>query len=135
MREWQRLTSNPEVLDIVNGFKIPFVCKPQQSQVSLPLNFSSKDELKISNIISKLVKIGAICNATPSQDQFISRIFIVPKSDGGSRLVKNLKYLNEYVQESHFILEDYRTVCTLLSPDSYMATIDLQDVFHLIPLH
>lgn len=56
---------------------------------------------------------------------------MVPKPDGSSRLILNLKKLNKFIATEHFKLEDRKTVINLMSPNCFMATIDLKDAYVL----
>lgn len=86
--------------------------------------------------MQKLIETGAVIEVEPCDGQFISRIFLVPKRDPGSyRLVINLKHLNEFVISPHFKIENYKHVESLIERDFYMATIDLVDAYHAIPVH
>jgi hypothetical protein len=49
---------------------------------------------------------GALNKVEPVSGQFLSNIFLVPKRDGKSRPVINLKYLNAHIQYDHFKIED-----------------------------
>ena len=78
----------------------------------------SRDEaLEIQESIVSLLKKGAIETCSFMKSQFISKIFLVPKSSGGFRLVLNLKSLNEFVLTEHFKLEDHKTVIRIISKE------------------
>lgn len=85
--------------------------------------------------VIKLKKLGAISECNVSHDQFVSKIFLTPKPDGGKRFILNLKPLNKLIYKEHFKMEDYRTACKLIPRDGYLATIDLKDAFFLIPIN
>lgn len=73
---------------------------------------------KIYNIISFISQLQAkeaVGEFSPSNDQFISSFFLLPKPDGSLRFILNLKDLNEFISTEHFKLKDYRTVSELLS--------------------
>lgn len=71
----------------------------------------------------------------PCNDQFVSSIFLVPKPNGKMRFILNLKNLNKFIKTDHFKLEDLRTAVKLITPDCYMATLDLKDAYFLIKIH
>ena len=85
--------------------------------------------------IEKIIQIGAIVLCQDTIDQFISKIFVIPKSDGKYRLILNLKCLNKFVETIHFKMDDFRTATRLMSPFCYMASIDLKDAYFLIAMH
>jgi len=68
-------------------------------------------------------------------DQFLSPFFVIPKSSGGWRFILNLKHLNQFVYTQHFKIEDWKTVIRLISPNDFLATIDLEDAYLLLPIH
>lgn len=78
---------------------------------------------------------GAISRCESCTDQFVSPIFTVPKKDGSSRLILNLKSLNRYVETPHFKLENIKAATVLITADSFLATVDLQDAYHLVAIH
>lgn len=85
--------------------------------------------------VEKLLQKGAIEECKPEPDQFISSFFLVPKPDGSYRFILNLKKLNEFIDPKHFKLEDLRTVTRLVFPNFFMATLDIEDAYYLIPVH
>ena len=65
----------------------------------------------------------------PCADQFLSQTFLVPKKDGSSRLVINLRPLNQFLQQVHFKMESLGMMRDLLREGDWMASIDLKDAY------
>lgn len=84
--------------------------------------------------IDKLVKKGSIRKCQPCKKQFLSSFFLVDKPNGEKRFILNLKKLNAFIEPPHFKLEDHKTVIRILTPNCFMATLDLKDAFMLIPV-
>lgn len=114
------------------GYKIPIDKVIVQTTEPTNPPCSAKD---MNIAIDKLISLGAIspCDDLPSQ--FISPIFLTPKSTGGYRFILNLKKFNKSVNTYHFKMEDIRTVLKLISKNAYMATIDLKEAYFLVPVH
>lgn len=85
--------------------------------------------------ISQLLSSGAIIKCNDIPGQFLSKIFLTPKSDGTFRFILNLKELNKFIDPYHFKMEDIRTATKLLSKNDFMASIDLQEAYFLVPIH
>lgn len=88
----------------------------------------------MSLAIKKLLDLGAITVCKHSDDQFVSSIFLAPKSNGGKRFILNLKRLNKFIATTHFKMEDHRTAAKLIPKDGYLATIDLKESYLLVPM-
>ena len=82
-----------------------------------------------------MLRKGAITLAQPTQNQFLSNIFLTPKKNGAFRPVVNLKSLNQIIPYCHFKMEGIRQVKEMLLKGDYMVKIDLTDAFYNIPLH
>ena len=113
VEQWQLLTSDDFILDMVTGAHIEFVSPP--TQVDYPKEkLYSIDERKIfySEIKSLLAK-GVIVPSTPENGEFVSPIFLTPKKDGSFRFILNIKKFNEHVAYHHFItiLDGYPFHC------------------------
>ena len=90
--------------------------------------------------IQKLIDLGSVKpvlpkDDDPAMDSVTSIMFPVPKQDGRTRPVINLKTINPYVQAISFKMEGLKTVQDLLRKDWWMVKVDLADAFHHIPLH
>lgn len=77
---------------------------------------------------------GAIQKCNDCNGQFISSIFLTLKPDGSSRFILILKKLNTFIKTEHFKRENIRTARDLMQQDCYMATMDLQDAYYVIPI-
>jgi len=67
--------------------------------------------------------------------QFLSSYFVIKKASGGWRFILNLKQLNKFIVAPHFKMENWKTVVSLLSPGDFLATLDLEDAYLLLPIH
>ena len=90
---------------------------------------------RLKIVIGKLVGKGAVVKCRAVKGQVLSSYFIIKKPDGSDRFILNLKYLNKFVEKEHFKMEDMRTAVQLVFPNYYLASVDLQDAYFLIPLH
>lgn len=97
--------------------------------------YSLKEKEDFQNHITELVKLGAVVKCSLRKNQYVSPIFLTPKSNGSKRFILNLKKFNEFVIAPHFKLEDTRTVLRLIQKDWFMATIDLKDAYFSVPVH
>ena len=128
------LTSDQTVLDVVSGYKIPFVHPPFHLAFPNVLRLSPRDHLDCIDEINKLLDKRIISSCTPTENQFISSFFLVDKPNGTKRFILNLKALNKFIIAPHFKLEDLKTVLRLVSKSCWMATIDLQDSYFTIKI-
>lgn len=119
----------------MSGFRIPFTNVPTQKAEPSQIKFTLNEMKQIDIEVNKLLSTGAVQVTQDEVGQFISSIFVVPKSSGGVRLVINLKGLNNFVECPHFKMEDYRTARYLVSVGMYMAVLDQKDAYHVIPIY
>lgn len=105
--------------------------------MTLPQNSGkSISETKIiDDCVETLLQSDFISICEPCEGQFLSSIFTVPKSNGKHRFILNLKNLNKFIRPEHFKMEDFRTALKLLSPNYFMATIDLKDAYFLVSIN
>lgn len=120
-------------MDWVRGIQISFIQPPNQT--TFPKNNVPASQQKLyDSVVRDLLHIGAISACTREREEFISSYFLAKKPNGNYRFILNLKKLNEFITPPHFKLEDYRTVTKLLTPECYLATIDLKDAYFLLPI-
>ena len=51
------------------------------------------------------------------------------------RLIINLKKLNSFIKNSHFKMDTIRTVLGLVTPNCWMASLDLKDTYYSVRIH
>ena len=132
---WVKITSDKRLLDIVkNGYSIEFESDPDITGFSKQSSFSVNEADIISQEIEKLVKMEVLSAVEPCADQFLSNVFIVPKHDGGHRLILNLKHSNEYVEKHHFKMETLKTALSLVKPNAFFGSLNLRQAYYSLPI-
>lgn len=132
---WLDIVSDPMVLNAIVGYRIPFNSPPPARASLAEPRLSLLDSLACDSEIDRLLLKGAIVTVEPKEDQFLSSFFLIEKSSGGRRFILNLRDLNTFIDAPHFKLEDWRTIVRLMLPGMFMATLDLEDAYLLIPIY
>lgn len=135
IHKWTSITKNKFVLKCVQGYKIQFTVQPYQTTFpTAPLIRGPETFADVGRAIKNLLQLGAIKQCVPEEPQFISSYFLTPKSDGTFRFVLNLKKLNEFIRTKHFKMEDGRTAEKIIFKNYYLAKLDLENAYFLIPV-
>ena len=71
---------------------------------------------------------------THETTEFVSPIFIVKKPVGGTRLILNLKELNEFVKYEHFKMDDIKIIINMVIRNCFMATTDLKVAYYSVTI-
>ena len=95
-------------------------------------SFSPEEEVEIQVILEEILHKKIIRENTHEVTEFFSPIFIVKKSDGGTRLILTLKELNEFVRYEHFKMNGIKTVINIVTRKCFMDTIDLKDAYYCV---
>lgn len=133
--QWSLITEDRTVLSWIDGYKIPFSSPVIQNYIPSTPTQSNEEKIRFTEAIGDLLNIGAISICEPCEGQFISSIFLTPKSNGKFRFILNLKNLNRFIDTDHFKLEDLRTAIKLVTQDCWMTTLDLKDAYLLVKIH
>ena len=122
---------------MVTGQPLEFSHKPFQFYV--PKDKSTENcwdsdqtqtcEIEIQNLLEK----GAIVPCEHEKGEYISPIFITPKKDGSSRMILNLKSLNQFLEYRHVKMKSFSTIVNMVKPNCFMASIDLKDAYYSVP--
>ena len=119
----------------MRGATIDFIANPAQLFVPNQYKFNPLEIKVIDEQIACFLERGIIEKATHSNGEYISNILIRPKKDGSYRLILNLQQLNESVEYHHFKMENLRNAITLMTPNCFMASIDLKDAYYLVSVN
>ena len=109
-------------------------CDPRRGaglQTRIPLTPKSRIYSKSSTVFTRgvgkidseaatLLEKGALNMVKPVSGKFISSLFLVPKRDGNSRPVINLKELNVFLKYDHFKMEGIHLLRDLLQPQDWL---------------
>ena len=134
VRQWRRLTNDPNILSIISGDKIEFVDVPRIQHKARCPKFSDEQIILIKYEIDKLLTKGIIKETCHEEKEFVSPIFISHKSNGGIRLILNLKQLNKNIEYHHFKMDSINTILNLITKDCFMASIDLKDAYYSVKI-
>ena len=134
VKNWQRLTNDPMILDIVNGYEIPFILPPRQSRLPNLCQLTKEASDLVDQEVQDMLRKGAIVVSDPKEDQFLSSLFLVKKKDGVNRPVVNLKGLNRNIPYQHFKMERLFLLKEMLLPWDKIRKIDLKDAYFAIPV-
>ena len=135
LKNWQILTQDPEILNIVQGYRIPFLTEPKQKQAPKPCVIPGDQIPLVNQEIQSMLEKGAVQIVHPVEKQFLSNIFLVGKKEGGNRPVINLKELNNHFPYQHFKMEGLHLLKEMLQPGDFMCKLDLKDAYFSVPLH
>ena len=129
-----RGSRDPAILDVVQGYHLEFLAPQRQGRIRQPMQFSRAESDKIGSEVATLLEKGALNTVKPVSDQFLSSLFLVPKRDGKSRPVINLKELNVFLQYDHFKMECIHLLRDLPQPHDWLGKIDLKDAYFVVPI-
>ena len=131
LKEWKSITSDQTILDIVKGCKFDFM--ENSDQIDQRETFTNiKEAAIIDNEIDKLAQIGVIEKANHCEGEFISTIFLRPKSDGTHRMILNLKIFNKSINYVHFKMESLHSALQTITPNSFMGSLDIRHAYYLV---
>ena len=129
---WAQITTDPWILDTVQGYHLELESRPWQQFPPPALHLNPQECSLVQEEVEKLIQKGAISPVEPVQGQFISQIFVVPKKEGKFRPAVNLKALNRSTKRLHFKMEGL--LKDLLQKGDWMASIDLKDAYSSLPV-
>lgn len=96
--------------------------------------FSAEENDITSKEVANLLEKAAIVETSHEPGEVISSVFVQPKKDGSHRMILNLKNLNKHVQYNHFKMDTLQSVISLKTPNCFMASVDLKDVYYSVPI-
>ena len=133
--EWEKLTSDPDILSTVKGLKIEFVDIAPSNSSKVEYVTNSEGKTFIKQEIKKLIDQKVIVRCESEQGQVTSPIFLREKSDNSHRLILNLKSLNKDVVYKHFKMDTISTILNLVGKDCFMTKVDIKSAYYSVKVH
>lgn len=125
---WEALSHDPVIISLIKGYSLPFLSRP--TLVSKPPRFTTVGTLERDLV--KLLNKGAIERVSPGTPVWTSSIFGVPKGDGSSRLVINLKPLNKLLIVPHFKMETLVLIRDVVFKGDFCCKVDFADAYFAV---
>ena len=132
---WQKITTDEFILDIVEHCHLEFIDNIRPSQITIPYqrNFDKTQEETIDKEIENMLALGVIKQVHHELSQYISPIFTVPKKDTKEhRMILNLKELNNYITPHHFKMDTFEMALKLVKVNCYFASLDLRHAYYSV---
>ena len=107
--------------------------RKQTSLVHLS-RFNNEEHRFMKSEIDRLLDKGVIIESQHEVGEFISPIFLTPKSDGSYRLILNFKNLNQFLPYVHFKINTVESVLKLIKKGCFMAKVDLKDAYYSVKI-
>ena len=134
--KWREITTDRILLQYVEGVRIEFINGKQPTQFAFrPSMFNIHEHPIVEKEIHTLLEKGVIQVSLHEPGEFISPIFLRPKSDRSYRMILNLKKFNEFVEYNHSKMDTLDTVIKMMKPGCFMASVDLRDAYYTVPVH
>ena len=131
--EWSALTLDAEVLQTVKGMHIN-ITTSLPSTNSFQYSFNELETEFVRQEIQNLLGKRVIASTEHEPGELISPIFVRPKTDGGMKLILNLKSLNKSVPYKKFKMDTISSILHLVRPNMFLAKLDIQDAYYSIPI-
>ena len=119
------------------GLQLEFVTPPPLTLLPPPHTMPNLAHLPtIREFVPRLLSSGVIRKIpTPATlPMYFSRLFVVPKKDGPSRLIIDLSHLNKLLKFPTFKMERVLDIASCVITPMWGCTVDLQDAFYHVPI-
>lgn len=136
VHEWQAVTSDPVILDMVQHCHLDINVDDVRHLFSreLTYKFRLEEQALVDEEIRKLLDLHVIVTTQRMAEQIISPIFLRPKKDGGYRMVLNLKELNKHIPYKHFKMDNFEQAIRLINAGDYLASVDLRHAYYTVKI-
>ena len=134
LSEWKKITRDPFVFRGICGTKVDLAVFPVQEKLPKEFHFTFGEKEILYAELTKLLEKGVIEKTEFQEGEYISNVFLRPKSNGGFRVILDLSMLNKDVTYTHFKMESLHSALALVSENCFMGSIDLRDAYYSIPI-
>ena len=134
VRQCRKLANDPNILSIISGDKIEFIDATRIQHKARSPKYSDEEIHLIKDKTDKLLTKGIVKETCHEEKEFVSPIFISHKSNGGIRLILNLKQLNKNIEYHHFKMDSINTILNLITKDCFMISVDLKEAYYSVKI-
>lgn len=133
-KNWQELTSDRWLLNVVRGDFVEFDDVPLQGNIPRDLHLPKADQKALDDSLKELLKCGVIesCNPKHECQGFYSTVFPRMKKDGSARVILNLKHLNEHTERVHFKMDTIKDAIRLMKKNCLFASVDFKHAYYSV---
>lgn len=131
---WDKLSTDPWIRNCVRGLTIPFMSLPIQTRVPVPYKMNPQEREFVDAEIVTLLNKQVLAKVEPVEGQWVSNIFLRPKSNGKFRMILDLTVLNNQIEYRHFKMFSLKTAIDLITYGTWMASADLTDAYYSVPI-
>lgn len=135
---WHIHVTCPWVLSTIeHGYKIQFARKPPSFQGLTPSVVNTNSVRILREEIEALLQQNAVKIIPPhvARSGFYSRYFVVPKKDGGSRPILDLRALNRHIRTYSFKMLTHKQLITSIKPGDWFTKLDLKQAYFHVSIH
>lgn len=132
--QWKKLGAPIAILKIISGYTIPFVAKPPP----IPLQENlERFATSLSHVMTKELKnllIQGVVEKCLSKTGFLSRLFLIPKTNGKLRQIFDLRRLNYFLNPRKFHVINQAQIPVFLQAGDFLGKLDLSQAYFHIPI-
>ena len=124
----------------MQGCRINFISTPVQTKWPHQIEFNKREKDALQVMLDQLEKDGVIEKCVFTHGDYMNQVFLREKKSTDAetkfRMILNMKPLNKtFVEGIHHKMNTLNTCLDLMEPGCFMASIDLSNAFHTIPMH
>jgi hypothetical protein len=133
IESWRAIEAKPSLLRVIElGVPLEWgptgETKPFDHGESME-NGTEDEKLIIDEEVRSLIKKGAI-KVSVFPAKYVSRLFLVDKSDGGRRAVIDLSHLNKSIRKYSMSMQTLHFVAKIAQPTDWMLSCDVKDGYY-----
>jgi hypothetical protein len=133
LTQWESITSDPNILAIVQGVHFQFTGQPKQDKTPKEYCLKPLEIQALDQHIESMLKSKVITEVKPIQGQFVSPIFAKQETEK-YRPIVNFKRLNAHIHYQKFKMETLTDVKNTIQHNDWLIKIDLKDAFLSVPI-